>query len=90
MVARGEVTLEMALQDHLCVNHYPPIHVSWLPACKAAVEACLDDDAQREIELPEMDSGSKGTAPAHQVVERLRLGAFVMVQDVAMELQDAP
>jgi hypothetical protein len=89
MVARGEITLDTALHDHFTANMYPPVPIFFLPAAKCAIEACLAEDAEKMIELPDRDGVNRGPEPAHKVVEALRLGAFVMLQDIAHGSEEA-
>ena len=44
--------LGIALEWHLRSNHYPPLPLFFIPACKAALEAAQDEDWDRDIPLP--------------------------------------
>ncbi len=73
--------LDTALTWHLQHNHYPPVPLSMLPICKAAIKAGNEEDWNREIELPEgVSYQGRPTAPAHQIITSHHLEAF-LVQD---------
>ena len=69
---------DTVLSWHLQSNHYPPVPLSMIPACKAAIEAYEDEDYHRAITLPDGVSWQgKLTAPASAVVESHHLDAFI-------------
>ena len=72
--------LDTALSWHLQSNHYPPIPLSMIPACKAAIDAYRDDDITRDILLP-LGIRWRGEvmAPASALVNDLHLVAFTEV-----------
>lgn len=77
-VQDGQITLEVALHWHLRANHYPPVPVSMVPVCIAAIEAFAEDETDREIELPEgMTYRGRTTAPAVEIVVQHHLDAFL-------------
>ena len=50
--SEGDVHLDRALGWHLQSNHYPPLPSFFIPTCKAAIEAAVDEDWDRELKLP--------------------------------------
>jgi hypothetical protein len=73
---------DTALRWHLTNNHYPPVPLSMLEACKSAIEACNDDDSQREIELPGGVSWrGRESAPAWAIIEGHHLESFIASDD---------
>lgn len=77
-----DLTLEDKVSMHLRGNIYPPVPLSMVQPCVEAIDAYLDEDYSREIQLPEGISW-KGitTAPAHAIVEGHRLDGFLMQED---------
>lgn len=74
----GQIHLDQALAYHLQGNHYPPIPLTMVDPCKAAIDAYMDEDYDREIELPEpITYKGKSTAPARSIVEQHHLHPFV-------------
>lgn len=70
--------LDTALSWHLQCNHYPPVPLSMLPACKAAITAYREEDYRRLIDLPKGVLWRGQTqAPASAVVEGHHLDTFV-------------
>ena len=70
--------LDTALRWHLQSNHYPPVPLSMLKPCKAAIEAFQDEDWDREIPLNGTTyKGRITTAPARAIVEQHHLQAFI-------------
>jgi hypothetical protein len=45
--------LRGSLYHHLQYNHYPPVPVSMIDVCIAAIDAINEEEANREIPLPE-------------------------------------
>jgi len=82
LVAAGECRLDSALHYHLTANHYPPVPVSMIDPCKAAIEAGNLEDWDLEIDLPAgvFYRGEK-TAPARAVIEQHHLEAFLDLED---------
>jgi hypothetical protein len=77
-VGEGLVGLRPALSWHLQSNHFPPVPTSMVDPCIAAIEAAVDEDWEREIELPEGVSWrGHAWAPAAALVEDHHLGFFV-------------
>jgi hypothetical protein len=69
---------DAALEWHLQCNHYPPVPLSMLPACREAIEAACEGDWDRPIDLPgETSWRGLRFAPAWAVVEGHHLNAFV-------------
>ena len=77
-VGEGEVGLRPALHWHLTSNHYPPVPTSLIEACIAAIDAAVDEDLDREIELPDnVTWKGQTTAPASALIEDHHLWFFV-------------
>lgn len=75
---------DLALVWHLRGNHYPPVPLSMVEPCKAAILAVLDNDSKQEITLPDgVLWRGQDTAPAWAIVEGHHLEAFVdsMMED---------
>jgi hypothetical protein len=74
----GDVSYDAALEWHLTSNHYPPVPLSMIQACKEAIDACNEEDSDRSIELP---SGilwrGNSSAPAWAIVEGHHLESFL-------------
>ena len=47
------LSIEDALAWHLRSNHYPPIPLSMVKPCMEAIDAMLEDEPYRVIDLPE-------------------------------------
>ena len=74
--------LDTGLRWHLQSNHYPPVPLSMVTPCKAAIDAYQDEDYQREISLPEgIAYRGLPTAPASAIVEQHHLHAFIERED---------
>ena len=71
-------SLDQGLAYHLTGNHYPPVPLSMVDPCKAAIDAFLDEDYGREIELPDpITYKGRTTALARAIVEAHHLQPFV-------------
>lgn len=44
--------LDTALRWHLQHNHYPPVPLSMLSACKVAISAIQDGEPSEKVQLP--------------------------------------
>ena len=87
-IAETSLPLEVQLEWHLQHNHFPPVPVSMVAACVAAIEAYWDDDTERLISLPE-GVGYKGmtAAPAWAIAEQHHLGAWTWEYDHDAEVE---
>lgn len=67
-----------ALEYHLAHNHYPPVPLTMVPACLAAIDLAVADEWDAEVTLPD-GVAYKGSpvAPAWAVVEQHHLAHFV-------------
>jgi len=74
----ANMDLDQGLAIHLTSNHYPPVPVSMIDACKAAINAYWEEDYDRRVELPDgvLWRGEK-TAPARAIVDAHHLDAWV-------------
>jgi hypothetical protein len=86
MYAEGIAETDLSLADqirwHLTGNHFPPIPVSMVPVCIAALDAANEEDWDRMIPLPD-GVGYKGltAAPAHAIVEQHHLDPWLSQDD---------
>lgn len=77
----GLASIDQALGWHLQSNHFPPVSVSFVPVCKAAIEHAALDDWDVEVELPEgCTYKGQSTAPVIAIVVQHHLEAFVEQQ----------
>ncbi len=76
LVEEGSVQLDQALTWHLRGNHYPPIHLDFLPSAKKAIELANEGDFATEIELP---NGKILTVGA--IVRGLHLDSFIQNEE---------
>ncbi|CAB4185474.1 hypothetical protein UFOVP1119_58 [uncultured Caudovirales phage] len=73
-----ELDLEMAISMHLQSNHYPPVPLSMVEPCIAAIDAAYEDNWNLEIEMPEgVSYKGRTTAPAHAIIEQHHLQAWL-------------
>ncbi len=70
--------LDTALSWHLSSNHFPPVPLTMVQACKEAIWACNGGDADKLISLPE-GVGYRGltAAPAWAIVKGHHLAAWL-------------
>jgi hypothetical protein len=75
-----DVPLEQQLAIHFSSNCYPPIPSIMIPVAVEAINAYWDEDYAKVIQLPEGVEFRNGATsiPASQVIESLRLDAWVM------------
>jgi len=66
------IDLDTMLDIHLKGNHYPPVHSSFIPVCKEAIECCNDEDYNKQIKMP---NGIVKSAMG--IVEGLHLDSFL-------------
>ena len=77
-----DITLEDAIGMHLRGNHYPPVPLSMVQPCIEAIDAYYEDDAMREIEMPEgITYKGRTTAPAYAIIEQHHLDAWLPQDD---------
>lgn len=68
------------IELHLSTNLYPAVPTSMVQACLDAIDAVVEDDIERLIELPEgVKWRGQELAPAFAIVDAHRLDAFVDV-----------
>ena len=74
--------IEAQINMHLQYNFYPPITSSMVQPCIDAIDAYMDDDIYREIEMPQgVSYRGSDFAPAYAIVEQHRLGPWCEVID---------
>ena len=77
-LANSDLDLRNSIAIQLQGNHYPPVPLSMVDPCIAAINACNDEDYDAEIELPEGVTWRGNTyAPANAIVEAHHLDAWV-------------
>lgn len=70
--------IERALSWHLQSNHYPPVPSAMVPVCIAAIDAMIEEDPDRRIDLPEpIQWRHEDSAPAWAIVEAHHLDPWV-------------
>lgn len=68
------------IELHLATNLYPPVPTIMAQACSDAIDAVVDDDIERLIELPKgVTWRGQELAPAFAIIDGYRLDAFVDV-----------
>lgn len=77
-LANLDIDLHTSLSLHLTTNHYPPVPTSMIEPCIEAIDAFLEWDYDRMIDLPEgVLWRNQTSAPAHAIVEAHHLDAFI-------------
>lgn len=83
-LADGILGLDLAgqISIHLRANHYPPVPTSMVQPCIDAIDACWEEDYNREIELPEgvLWRGQEN-APAYAIVEAHHLESWLQEEE---------
>ncbi len=77
------IGLDQLLKIHLTGNHYPPVSLDFIPACKEAIEYCNAEESTSDVMLP---NGIK--KEAWQVVEGLHLDSFLDLAEVDYPAED--
>jgi hypothetical protein len=79
-IAETDVSLEQQIAWHFAGNCYPPIPSKMIPVAKMAIFHYWEQDYDAMVELPEGVEFRNGATsiPASQVIESLRLDAWVM------------
>jgi hypothetical protein len=73
---------DTALVWHLSYNHYPPIPLVMLGACREAITNANAGEWDAPITLPsEVLWGGANTCPTHALVEHAHLSAFLSDDD---------
>lgn len=73
-----DLDLDTGLSIHLQTNHYPSVPQSMVGPCKEALYAYLDEDYDREIELPApITYRGSATAPARAIFDQHHLQPFL-------------
>lgn len=77
-----QVDIRTALAWHLQYNHYPPIPVSMVDTCIAAIDACNDGVWNEDIDLPAgVYYKGRDTAPAWAIAEQHHLDPWITEED---------
>ena len=78
--------IESALAWHLRANHYPPVPVSMVKPCLDAIEAALEGDWLRMIEMPEgVSYRGSNFAPADAIIQQHHLETWLELDEEGME-----
>jgi hypothetical protein len=73
-----DISLEQAIGYHLQGNHYPPVPLSMVTPCIEAIDAYHENDAMRQIEMPEgVFYKGNTTAPAYAIIEQHHLDPWL-------------
>jgi hypothetical protein len=86
------MTIEDGLAWHLRSNHYPPVPLAMIQPCIEAIDAALEDDWDREIQLPfdgldrngepfQITWRGRDTAPAYAIIDGHHLHAWVQLDE---------
>ena len=79
---RDELSLYVALKNHLIGNHFPPLPISLIQPCTDAIDACNTGDYDKQIGLPpDFTYRDSHYAPANEVVEFCHLEWFLAEQE---------
>ena len=68
----NNIDLDLALKIQLQNNHFPPVSLDFIPSCKKALDACLNDNSDKKIK---MCNGI--TKSAWSIIEGLHLESFL-------------
>lgn len=89
---------ELALELHLTSNHYPPVSVEYVPACKQAINTFImgslsintigEDVVYEQLENTLIDLPNGQTMNVLEVVQGLHLEAFIDVELEALYEQE--
>ena len=77
-MAQSGVSLDVQLSWHLQSNHYPPIPLSMVPACKRAIAKANRGEWAANVNLPPgVSYRGQRKAPVSAIVEQHHLDAFI-------------
>ena len=77
-LAGTDLPLETQILYHLRGNFYPAIPSSMVTPCVESIDAILEDDIYREIDMPEgITYKGETTAPAYAIAEAHKLGSWL-------------
>lgn len=80
------LSIEDALAWHLRSNHYPPIPLSMVKPCMEAIDAMLEDEPYRVIDLPEgVTYKGDECAPAWIISDQHHLDAWWSQDEEGLE-----
>jgi hypothetical protein len=78
--------IDSALAWHLQSNHYPPVPSSMVEPCKEAIQAGLEGDWFRLIELPNpVKYKGSSYAPADVIIAQHHLDAWLELDEEGLE-----
>jgi hypothetical protein len=82
-VTTGTLKLEIALEQHLHYNHYPPVPLSMVKPCMKAIENANAGDWDKKVRLPEgITYKDKKFAPTSAIIEFNNLDWFLEEDEV--------
>ena len=77
-----QIPYEEQVRLHLRHNCYPPVPTIMVEPCIEAIDACIEENYNLQIDLPEgVTYRGLTTAPASAIVNNHRLEAFLDVND---------
>lgn len=90
------LTIEDGLAWHLRSNHYPPVPLAMIQPCVEAIDAALEGDWEREIQLPidgldrngepfQITWRGQDKAPAYAIIEGHHLDSWVTLDEEGLE-----
>jgi len=78
LAAREDLNLEMGLMYHLQGNHYPPLPVSLIPACKEAIRLANNGEKDALVALPDgMTYKNETKAPVREIIDFCHLDYYL-------------
>jgi hypothetical protein len=82
--------LETQIAYHLQGNHYPPVPLSMVQPCIEAIDAYYDNDAMRQIAMPEgVFYKGMSHAPAWAIIDQHHLDFWLPQDDEYYGEEDA-
>jgi hypothetical protein len=75
------IPLDQQIAIQLQSNHYPPVPLSMVQPCLYAIEACNEENYNKQIELPKgVLWRGQSFASAHAIVEGYHLDAWLIYE----------
>jgi hypothetical protein len=80
---QAALPLGVLLHWHLTANHYPPLPVSLIPACRRAIDLAAEGDYDAKVRLPRglITREGKRSLPVREIVQMAHLLDFVEVRE---------
>jgi hypothetical protein len=78
--------IESAIAWHLQSNHYPPVPLSMVEPCIEAIQAGLEGEWHKLIELPHpVKYRGSSSAPADVIIQQHHLDAWLELDEEGLE-----